>query len=186
MKSQEVQSLLLKALASVGDRRLGGGRHYLAEAVRGMAPGTDVPTQRQIFAAYWSLVSQGLAYIDMDQPAPENWTLELTPSGLAAFRDQEINPDDPAGYVKHLYEVVPGLAATVRLYIDEAVNTYYRRSYLACTVMLGVAAEAAFFDVAESFVGWANPPVEKLKKLLQNPRADYVTKFVEWGCPNKR
>lgn len=180
MRSDEVQSLLLRVLERPGDHRLGRGRHYLAEAVRALSPGGDKPTQQQILAAYWSLVAQGLAYIDMDQPAPENWDLRLTPAGVAAVRDEEINPDDPAGYLRTLYANVPALGTAVRVYIDEAVKTYYSRAYFACTVMIGVAAEAAFLEVAEPFVRWSRPPAEKLEKLLANPRANYVEKFGEF------
>lgn len=181
MRSDEVQSLLLKALSTSGvDRRLGRGRHYLAEQVQRLAPPGDKPKQQQILAAYWSLVSQGLAYIDMDQPVPENWQLALTPAGAAAVKDQEANPDDPAGYLRTLYANVPSIGDTVRLYIDEAVRTYYSQAYLACTIMLGVAAEAAFLEVATAFLPWSRPPADKLQKLLSNPRANYVDQFGEF------
>src|SRR5437870_4578246 len=152
MRSDEVQSLLLKSLSNSGvDRRLGQGRHYLAEEVHARAPATDKPSQQQILAAYWSLIGQGLAYIDMGQSAPENWQLVLTPAGAAAVQDQQASPDDPAGYLRTLYTNVPQMKETVRLYIDEAVKTYNSQAYLACTVMLGVAAEAAFIEVAGAF-----------------------------------
>lgn len=180
MRFDQVQSLLLRALATPGDHRLGRGRHYLAEAVRSLAPQGDTPNQQQILAAYWSLVAQGLAYIDISQPAPENWDLNLTPAGQAALRDEEVNPDDPAGYLRTLYTNVPTLGVTVRMYVDEAVRTYYSRAYLACTVMIGVAAEAAFLDAAAAFIPWSTPPADKLKKLLTNPRANYVDRFGEF------
>lgn len=145
-----------------------------------MVSQSDRPSQGQILAAYWSLVAQGLAYIDIEQPTPENWSLELTAAGLAAVQDQEINPDDPAGYLQRLFASIPDAGATVRRYIDEAVRTYYNRAYLACTVMLGVAAEAAFLEVAEAFLQWSSPPAVNLQKLLEKPRTNYIDKFIEF------
>ncbi len=181
MKSDELQSLLLKALMSRDvDSRLGWGQHYLAEHVRSLAPPADQPKRHEIMAAYWSLAAQGLAYIDLDQSAPENWNLRLTEAGVAAAKDDDANPDDPAGYLRRLFVSAPGISDTTRLYIDEAVKTYYYRAYLACTAMLGVAAESMFIDVAEAFVAWAGPPAAKLRKLLDNPRANYVDRFREF------
>jgi hypothetical protein len=180
MRSHEVQSHVLTALSRGGDCRLGRGAHYLAERVRQAASEADPPTQQQILAAYWSLVAQGLAYIDMNQPAPENWQLRLTASGQAAVEDSEINPDDPAGYLGRLFASVPMLGAIPRLYIDEAVRTYTGRAYLACTVMLGVAAEAVFRDVAPAFVSWSQPRATQLERLLGSPQVPYAKAFAEF------
>jgi len=181
MKSDELQSLLLKALMSRDvDSRLGWGQHYLAERVRSLAPATDQPRRHEIMAAYWSLAGQGLAYIDLDQNAPENWNLRLTAAGVAAANDDYTNPDDPAGYLRRLFAAAPGISDRTRLYIDDAVKTYYNRAYLACTAMLGVAAESTFVDVAETFVTWAGPSADKLRKLLDNPRANYTDRFGEF------
>ncbi|MEA2570757.1 MAG: hypothetical protein QOI24_2758 [Acidobacteriota bacterium] len=181
MKSDDVQSLLLKALTSQDvDARLGWGQHYLGEHVRSLAPANDQPTRDEIMAGYWSLAAQGLAYIDLDHNSQENWSLRLTEAGVAAAGDNDANPDDPAGYLRRLFASAPGISATTRLYIDEAVRSYYNRAYVACTAMLGVAAESAFVDMAESFVTWAPPSASKLRKLLDNPRANYVERFGEF------
>jgi hypothetical protein len=131
-------------------------------------------------AAYWSLAAQGLAYIDLDQNAPENWNLRLTQAGAAAANDQFANPDDPAGYLRQLFASAPNISGTTRLYIDEAVKTYYNREYVACTAMLGVAAESTFLDLAAAYARWAGAVGDKLKKLLENPRVSYVERFMEF------
>lgn len=182
MDQSQLQSIVLRALAkSSTDRRLGRGRDYLAEHVQRMCPEKTRLSSYQVLEAYWSLISQGLAYIDMTQPAPENWTLELTGAGYAAVKDQEFNPDDPSGYLSALYSKVPSSSDLVRLYINEAVRTYTNRCYLSCTVMLGVAAEACFMEVAHSFVNWLGEgKSEKLSKLLSNPRTNYIQRFLEF------
>ena|SRR5215475_1376295 len=92
MTPSEVESLLFKILARGGDTRLGRGHHHFSQAVRVAAPSSDRPTLRQIMEAVWSLIGQGLAYIDYSQPAAENSELHLTEVGLATARDEEVNP----------------------------------------------------------------------------------------------
>lgn len=58
---------------------------------------------RPVMEAVWALIGQGLAYIDYSQSAAENWALHLTEAGLAAARDEEATPDDPAGYLRRLH-----------------------------------------------------------------------------------
>ncbi len=178
MTGSEVQSLLLKVLARGGDTRLGGGRHYFSEAVRNEAPESDQPTHLQIMEAVWSLVGQGLAYIDYSQPAAANWTLHLTAAGRAAAGDEEANPDDPAGYFRRLLQEVPSLSDVVKGYAYEALLAYNARLYRASTVMLGVASEAAVLEVATVLAetmkkSEADPFLETLNARKQN----YVAKF---------
>jgi hypothetical protein len=181
MKDSDVQMLVLRTLAQPRiDARLGRGYFYFPEAVRANCPANDKATPQQIMAAIWSLVVRGLAYIDISQPSPDNWRLILTESGSEVLGDEEANPDDPSGYLRSLYEEIPHMSDVSRLYIEDAVNAYYHRCYLASTVMLGVAAEAVFLDLAKSFVAWKGTPTEKLEKLLSNPKASYVQKFDEF------
>jgi hypothetical protein len=173
---------MLGVLAAAGtDRRLGGGRDYLIPAVKAACPATGQPTDRQIQEAIWSLIARGLAYVNISQPAPENWTLELTTSGSAALRDEEINPDDPSGYYRRLYSDIPTLSSLARLYITEAVNSYYHQCYLGSTVMLGVAAEAIFIELAEAFCGWLDDTSGgNLGKILADPKKTHFQKFDEF------
>jgi hypothetical protein len=182
LKSSELQAVVLKAISTPGvDTRLGGGRHYVVEAIHKLCSQDNRPSQHQIFEAFWSLVAQGLAFIDISQSAPENWSLHLTEAGKAAVRDELPNPDDPSGYLFKLFKAVPDLNKLVRLYAEEAINAYYRRCYLSCTVMIGVAAEAACIDLATSFALWQGTrSAEKLKKILENPHSNYIEKFLEF------
>lgn len=172
---------MLAALARPGtDARLGRGVHYLAQAVEAASPEDDKPRTHQIQQAIWSLVGRGLAYIDISQSAPENWSLRLTASGVAAVKDEEINPDDPSGYLRRLYADVPSLSSLVKLYAVEALNSYYHNNYLAATVMLGVAAEAAFLELASAFAAWPRMPSEPLTKILADPKKTHFQKFEEF------
>jgi hypothetical protein len=178
MTPSEVQSLLLKVLARGGDTRLGRGQHYFSQAVRNTAPSSDRPTPRQIMEAVWSLIGQGLAYIDYSQPAAENWELHLTEAGLAAACDEEGNPNDPAGYIQRLLGEVPGISEVVNGYAQEALFAYNARLYRASAVMLGVASEAAVLEVAAALAtimkaSEANSYLQTINAKRQN----YIAKF---------
>jgi len=179
MTSSEVQSLMLRLLASGNiDARLGRGEHYLAEAVRRAAPEGQRPTSRQIMEAVWSLVGQGLAYIDLSQTGHENWTLHLSSAGDSAAKDEGFNPDDPAGYMRKLLEEIPSLSATVKGYADEALRAYNAGLYRSSAVMLGVASEAAVLEVARSLaLGLPANEGRKYLETIDSQRQAYLAKF---------
>ena len=129
----------------------------------------------------WSLVGQGLVYIDMQQSAPENWQWGLTDSGRASLSDQQINPDDTAGYLARLKAMTPEISEITLMYSEEAVRSYISRCYLASATMLGVASEAAFLEMAEAFGNWLpKSPGEKFLTIIQNPKQNYIAKFTEF------
>jgi len=182
ISSTTLQTALLKLLAKPNiDARLGRGRHYFAESLRSQFPPNEQPTPREIMSAVWSLVGQGLAYIDYSQPAPENWKLFLTDAGLAAAHDEAMNPDNSGDYLERLAAGAPDANPIFLQYAREAVTSYNSRCYLASAVMLGVASEAAFLEMARSFGNWL-PKAQRQKflEIIENPRTNYITKFVEF------
>lgn len=178
----DLQTALLRVLAqSRADKRLGFGRHYLAEALHDQLPAGQRLSQQQIMAAIWSLVGQGLAYIDFSQPAPENWELALTDTGSAALTDAAVNPDSAGEYLTSLGARIPDASPIVLDYVREAITSYTSRCYLASAVMLGVASEAAFLEMAQAFGRWQSlPQSEKFRDVIENPRASYIAKFGEF------
>lgn len=182
VSSTTLQTELLKLLANPQtDKRLGKGRHYLAEALRCQFQPDQQPGESQIMSAVWSLIAQGLAYVDFSQPAVENWRLHLSESGWAAVRDEEMNPDNAGDYIQRLAARVPDATSTVLQYAHEAVNSYTNRCYLASAVMLGVASEAAFLEMARSFGNWLpDGQKQKFLDLIASPRSNYLAKFTEF------
>ena len=88
-----------------------------------------------------------------------------------------MNPDSPE-YIRRLQEKVPGASDTVLTYTTEALRSYLNRCYLASAVMLGVASEAAFLEMAEAFGRWLSPTEgTPFLTLLNKPRASFEEKF---------
>ena len=124
-----------------------------------------------IAQAVWGLVARGLAYFDFTSDSgssypssPGNWWIRPTERGRAAASDQTINPDMPQGYLEQFVRDIPQAPDIVQKYVGEALETYTQRCHMACAVMLGVAAEAAFLDVTASFCKCLKP--DEAKKLL--------------------
>jgi hypothetical protein len=183
VSNTELQTQLLKLLVdpTFMDRRLGRGQSYLAQALRAKFPSDSVIRQQQIMQVVWQLVSQGLAYIDFSQPSPENWELHVTKAGAEAARDEALNPDNFGEYLKELVHRVPAASPTVLQYATEAGNAYVCRCYFASTVMLGVASEAAFLEMARSFSSWLpKKQGDHFRTIVDSPRTNYISKFSEF------
>jgi hypothetical protein len=177
-----LQTVILTLLSSSRtDARLGRGRYYLAEAVRDYLPPNQQPDTRQIMAAVWSLIGQGLAYIDFTQDSPDNWELCLSDAGLAAVHDSEVNPDNAGEYLSRLQRTVPNVSQVIMQYAREAVVAYTSRCYLASAVMIGGASEAAFLETPNSFGTWLpSGQNQKFLEIINNSRANFITKFIEF------
>jgi len=126
------------------------------------------------------VIGKGFIYINMGQSAPENWEWRLTDAGTAAAKDEQFNPDDPELYMARLHANIPAMSDLVAIYANEAVRCYTHECYLASAVMLGVASEAAFMEMATSSVTWLQTAGQTLQKVLDNPRQPYVKKFEEF------
>jgi len=176
-----LQSTILRLLAEPRvDKRLGRGDHYFTEAVLNEYPVERTPSRELISQTLWSLVGRGLIYINIGQSAPENWEWRLTDAGTASAKDEQFNPDDPERYMARLRSNVAGMSDLVSAYADEAVRCYTNGCYLASAVMLGVASEAAFMEMAVASVAWLQSSGAALRKILDDPRQPYVRKFEEF------
>jgi hypothetical protein len=176
-----VQSTILRLLSQPNvDKRLGKGKHYFTEAVLNHYPAESRPSPHLITQTLWSLVGKGLVYIDIQQPAPENWSWRLTNAGVESAKDEQFNPDDPERYLVRLRSNVPDISDLVYMYAKEAIHCYNHECYLASAVMLGVASEAAFLEMAQASVNWLQSSGQKLQEILDNPRQPYVKKFSEF------
>jgi len=162
------------------DARLGQGRWYFSDAVINSYPKDSKPSRDLINQTLWSLVGKGLVYIDISQPSPVNWEWRLTNAGIKSSNDEQFNPDDPDRYIGRLKENVPEVSDLALLYVQEAINCYDHDCYLGSAVMLGVASEAVFLELAEASIPWLEGSGDGLKIILENPRQPYVNKFKEF------
>lgn len=149
--------------------------------VRKRLPEGETLTNTEVAELVWSLLVQGLVFIDFNNELPPNWNILITERGRLALQDQESNPDNANSYIKNI-RVISHDNPHVMVYAEDALSAYRAQCYLASSVMLGVASEAAFLIMARSFAGWlpADSEKENFIKSLESERVNYITKFVEF------
>jgi len=131
--------------------------------------------------AVWSLVARGFAYIDYLQDNKFHWQVIITDAGRIAAKDEAPNPDNVELYIKQLRAKVPTISGTVEQYAREACMTYTTRCFLASSVMLGVASEAAFLEMAAAFAKWKHTQDgEAFGKVVDNPLRSLNDKFKQF------
>jgi hypothetical protein len=177
-----VQSKLLYLINGENvHKSLGGGVNYLAKALNSEFTQGNKPERYQFMEAVWSLIGQGLAYIDFSQDAPTNWTLEITEAGRIAIEGEEANPDDAGNYMVRLKEMIPEISETVSFYTMESLKCYNNRCNTACAVILGVASEAAFLEAANSFCSFlTGNEGEKFRQIISAKKTHYYHKYNEF------
>jgi hypothetical protein len=147
---------------------------YLPQAIQA-ATGC---ARHQAWETLYGLLADGLIYLDPErQPATDNWRWKLSERGLKAVNGGPWEPRDPEGYLLRLRRQVPNLHSIAYQYMQEALRAFNAGCYLACSVMLGVAAEQVFLGVADSMVAALGSSADKLHKELDNPKSSQNARF---------
>jgi hypothetical protein len=88
----------------------------------------------------------------------------VTKSGEQWFNGVEPIPEEAAGYMTFLRQLIPNMDSVIEQYVVEALTAFERRAYFASAVMLGAASEKALYLLAEAMLG-AFTDVRKQQKL---------------------
>ena len=138
---------------------------------------------QEVWEALWGLVGDGLIYLDPagqeDASSQHNWRWRLSSIGEIAATGGSWEPRDPEGYLRRLRRDAPDLDPIVIRYLEEALGAFNARCYLAASVMLGVASERAFLQLAETVAVALESGATKLAAALADPRASQHNRFVE-------
>ena len=143
------------------------------------------PQSRQTFAVlaqevFWALVVEGILSPGRDYNNEKLPWFHITAYGERVLRCIEPQPHDPDGYLRRVAERLPEPDATVIAYLTEAVETFVKGRYVACGLMLGIAAERVFLLVCEAVKCAIGDPAESkqfeslLKKFPMKPKLDWV------------
>lgn len=158
---REVMSRLASGDTSIGNPITG----LVARLVEKIDLGDENWPRRKIAEAISELISVGLVYVSFADNSRDNrsdpawWILMPTERGRVFLADSDYVPEDKDDYLRRFLLDVPDATDVVRRYIDEALESYRNRCYLACAVMLGVASEAMFFEMAEALSDWDSESV---------------------------
>jgi hypothetical protein len=173
------EEALLKSLTrGISDHRF----CFLGERVREIiGPNRQFPGSHAIMQAVWSLVAKELAYIHYSQPHPANWSIYLTDRGAEAAEDENLNPDSVPNYLRKIAGDVPDLSEAAKLHLEESLRAFASDCFLASTMMLGVAADAVFYDVALAYTKRLDTESGiKLMELIDKEPFAYIHKLTEF------
>lgn len=178
-QQHELEEAVLQMLQS-GDNSLGGPMYGLAKKYSEKLKVKGDWAQWRIVEVLWELQRRGLVFFnfaysqDITGANPEKWQVMPTERGKIAAGNPVANPDMPKSYLEQFVREIPLASDVVRRYLKEAVETYTQQCYLASAVMLGVAGETAFMEMAESFSTWLGPSQNKtLADLLGSTRSGF-------------
>ncbi|MBA8992155.1 hypothetical protein FHW23_003443 [Curtobacterium pusillum] len=172
----ELRRAVLSRLNAGGETRF--GRPYFVSRLR-----REVGcSESEVLEVLWGLVGDGLAYLDPSGQgsSTDNWHWRLSSRGLRAAEGGSWEPQDVDGYLARLQREIPDLDRLVKLYLVEALRSFEARTYLAASVMLGVAAERAFLVMANSYAGSNVPGSTSMAKELARPRSNYFGLWTEF------
>ena len=146
-------------------------RETWATHVRDRFPKDSELEAGRIQEACWSLLAKGLVYLGSQRKVQglkhDDFHLILTQSGVDAIDEGATNPYNRDRYLARLGE---SASEVVMSYCDQAVVAFHARCWDAAVVMMGVAAEATFEDLARAFLGWR--PVRHDKAQAIGKRLD--------------
>lgn len=85
--------------------------------------------------------------------------MRLTEYGKKVLESNRPVPNDPEGYMERFKVDVSDANELTLMYLEECLQTYQHNNLLSASVMLGVSAEAAFYDLFDT-----------IRKSLTNPK----------------
>jgi hypothetical protein len=110
---------------------------------------------------FWQLIADGIIAPGSDLLNANLPNFRVTRYGRRVLEHGEYQPYDSSGYLQRLRARIPNADDTVIAYVQEALDTFRRRSLVASVVMLGVAAERVFVLLCGSML-----------KALENPKEE--------------
>ncbi len=103
-----------------------------------------------------------------------------TPSPGSA-NDQILGPDSPVAFFERLSRTVPEASDVVTQYVRKSVTAYRSGCYLASSVIIGVASEAAFLKTAQAFGAWLpDDQGSRFLRVVNDDRTGISGRFKEF------
>ena len=139
-------------------------------------------SHEQVYEALWGLVADGLIFLDPagQGSSTDNWRWRATTLGVTVAGGGAWEPRDADGYLRRLRASTPPVDDAAIAYATEALRAFNARAFLASSVMLGVAAEQTFTELAASLVRAHPTTTTKLASVLNNPRSSQAARYEEF------
>jgi hypothetical protein len=111
--------------------------------------------QKYFLESFQDLVNQGVLVwgkeVGLGSTAHFYPYFSITSYGETVLESDNIIVHDPFHYLERLKQNGPILDGLILMYIEESLQCHFRQNYMASSVMLGVASEAALYHLIRSF-----------------------------------
>ncbi|MEW9304537.1 hypothetical protein [Labrys neptuniae] len=141
---------LLEEVAKVINAREGSTANLGAGMAYTGAKSALHPNDRdKLLEIFWDLFRQGIITLGRDDNNPQWPWFRLSRFGKSDAARQPFRFHDASSYIALVEKKVPDLPPETKMYLEEAVSSFYGGCFLAATIMLGVAAEAEFLRMLD-------------------------------------
>ena len=154
-RGQQGQNQVSRVLSYVGrtayERQLWvpAERPKIPEHAGDMLQAEDIDRVKSVM---WQLIVQGVLVPGVQGYADNSWPhFSITEYGKTYLASEGSAPYDPDGYLSCITNDSPNVDDVVLLYLTEGLQCFIRSNYIACVVMVGVAAEKVILNLIDAF-----------------------------------
>lgn len=122
---------------------------------------------------FWEHIISGVLAIGLNKDNPDHPFFRITKFGAKMLEDESILVYDPTGTIDSIKKQIDGeIDPVVREYFGEALICFGRGCLRAATVMVGVAAEKTFYNLADAFLSYLpDSEGKKFKEAVEKKRS---------------
>lgn len=152
-QTASIREILLNAIKNHKTDRYGGGslnQTGILEAIAQTLREQKIACSDEALLTEWyDLFRTGLLAWGMNLSNPNPPWFHLTDRGHQALQQVTRDPNNPAGYLRHLASVAT-ISPITSSYITEGLNCYVDGRFKAAAVMTGAAAESVVLELREA------------------------------------
>lgn len=140
-----------KLVDGVGEVLVRRGANYTEDPNYGPGLRMDPRDVELVRDVFWDLFRQGIVILGRDD-MNENWpNFRLSHHARETLaQKRKFSFHNATSYLKLVRQEAPDICQETEVYLVEAISTYYADCLLACTVMIGVAAEIEFLRLLDA------------------------------------
>lgn len=98
---------------------------------------------------FWQLIIQGVISPGLNAANPNLPHFHITDYGMKVLEEEKFIPHDPTDYLNKFSSTVVNPDPIVLAYLTESLRCFTTGSFLASTMMLGIASERIFIDLCD-------------------------------------
>ncbi len=125
--------------------------------------------RERIREVFWALLIEGVIILGRDDANPTWPHFRVTEYGRKVLEAGEVIPHDLDGYLERVRTECAPFDPIVEVYLQEALQCFLRATYIASSVMLGIASERLFLKLLYAYKDSLDPAAKtRLEQAIAN------------------